>query len=47
MCAKFTQNGIFRRVNGMHKKRHFSALSVACVWFMFGKTSLASMKFGM
>ena len=24
------------------KKWHFSALSVACVWFMFGKTSLAS-----
>ena len=26
----------------MDKKRHFSALSAACVWFMFGKTSLAS-----
>ena len=24
------------------KKQHFSALSVACVWIMFGKTSLAS-----
>jgi len=23
------------------KKQHFSALSTACVWFMFGKTSLA------
>jgi len=24
------------------QKRHFSTLSVACVWFMFGKTALAS-----
>jgi len=24
------------------KKLHFLALSAACMWFMFGKTSLAS-----
>ena len=24
------------------QKRHFSALSVACVWFVFGRTSLTS-----
>jgi len=24
------------------QKQHFSALSVACMWFIFGKTSSAS-----
>jgi len=24
------------------KKRHFLAISVACVWFVFGKTSVVS-----
>ena len=52
-CAKFTGKRIWSlartnlkvKVKGQgHRgqKRHFSALSAACVRFMFGKTSLAS-----
>ena len=53
ICAKFTGKTCFIpcptslkvKVKGQGhqgQKQHFLALSAACVWFMFGKTSLAS-----
>jgi len=54
ICAKFTRKTCLiprsddfwrSEVKGQGhqgQRRHFSSLSVACVWFMFGKTSLAS-----
>jgi len=43
LVSSFTETSLKVKGQGHQRQQkwHFSALSAACVWFMFGKTSLA------